>query len=577
VAALAISLAGAAAAQAAPGDLDSSFGQAGVATIDLHHSAFGNALVVQPDGKIVVAGTAISPSAQTDDVVTARFTQQGAPDPSYGDHGASQPDFGSNETGYAAALQPDGKILVAGDSDADRETARMLVTRFNANGTLDTSFGQGKGWASPDQGSDYPDMFGRAIALRPTGAILLGGYTYAPSGEPVIDQLTNPAGTFDRSFGGGGAVQPNVQGTLAGIAVAKDGTVEGVGAQGPTTGADFQISNTTGNSFTSFSSIAQNLGGTDDATAVAVQPDGKFVVAGYTNVLGSYDYAVVRYTSNQVLDTSFGTGGTEIVDLGGNDLATSVVLQPNGKIVVAGTTSSGPNAQIGVIRLLPNGQPDTGFGQNGVSLVGVSGSTLQGNGVGLEPDGDIVVGGVIHPAGGSVHNLVVVRLQGDASGNPSSGSGGAGSGGGSGPSPGAPGTSGLPTLSGLTASKTHFHEGKSLPKLNPKGHPSGLVFSVSLSAAAKVTLEFLKPAPGRFAHGHCSSPNKSNKGARHCTRHIDVGSLSLQANAGPDTVAFDGRLSPSKKLKPGVYTLAITASDANGSSTASKLQITVLP
>jgi uncharacterized delta-60 repeat protein len=566
----------AAAAQAAPGDLDTSFGQAGVATMDLHHNAFGNALVVQPDGKVVVAGTAISPSGQTSDVVTARFTQQGAPDTSYGDSGASQPDFGHNETGYAAALQSDGKILVAGDIDQDRGMSRMLVTRFLSNGRLDTSFGQGTGWASPLDGSDFPDIFGRAIALYPNGNIVVGGYIdYGPD-SPII-----ATGTPDGSFAAAGEVDPDgADGTMAGVAVAKDNSVEGAGVQvNPGAAGDFQISRVTGNSFTL---IAQNLGGEDDATAVALQPDGKLVVAGYTNVQGSYDFAVARYTSNQVLDTSFGTGGTEIVDLGGSDLAKAVVVQSDGKIVVAGTTTSGSVTQIGVVTLLPSGQPDTGFGHNGVSLIGAGTATLEGNAVGLEPSGDIVVGGTIKPAGGTQHNLVVVRLHGDVSGNTGGGTGGGsagggGTGGGSGPSSGGPSTSGLPTLSGLTASKTQIHEGRSLPKLNPTGHPSGLVLSVSLSEAAKITLEFLKPAPGRFAHGHCSGPNKSNKGARHCTRHIAVGSVSFQAKAGLNTVAFNGRLSPSKKLKPGAYTLAITASAANGTSTASKLAITILP
>jgi hypothetical protein len=184
---------------------------------------------------------------------------------------------------------------------------------------------------------------------------------------------------------------------------------------------------------------------------------------------------------------------------------------------------------------------------------------------------------VIEPAGQTQHDLVVVRLQGDASGNTTSGGTSGGTGGGSGPGSGGPSAQGLPTLSGLTASKTHFHEGKSLPKLNPTGHPSGLVVSVSLSEAAKVTLEFLKAAPGRFAHGRCSAPDKSNRRARRCTRQIAAGNVSFQANPGLNTVAFGGRLSPSNKLKPGAYTLAVTASAAGGTSTVSKIAITILP
>jgi uncharacterized delta-60 repeat protein len=574
VAALAGLLAGAAAAQAAPGDLDTSFGQAGIATIVLPHNAFAQALVVQPDGKTVVAGNAISASGQTTDVVTARFTQAGAPDTAYGiaGNGVAQPDFGANETGYAAALQPDGKILVAGDSDEDRGMTRPLVTRFNANGTLDTSFGGGAGWSSPLAGSDFPDIFGRAIALKPDGTIVVGGYVdYSPN-APIIEAISS-TGTDEAE-----RLQDDYTkaGTLAGMAVAEDGSVETVGetqaSTAPPAGVtgNFEISNVTENGF---GSISQDLGGTDVATAVAVQPDGKFVVAGATNVGGTYNFAVSRYNTNQTLDTSFGNGGTESVDLGGSDTATSLVVQPNGKIVVAGTSMTGSHDQIGVVRLLSNGQPDTGFGKNGVVLVGTAGADLEGNAVGLEPDGDIVIAGVLHPNGGTVHNMLVVRLQGDAGVSPSGG----GAGGGSGPGSGAPSTPGLPTLSGLTSSKKQFHEGRSLPKLNPTGHPSGLVLSVSLSEAAKVTLQFLKPAPGRLANGHCSAPNKSNKSARHCTRHIAVGSVSFQANAGLNTVAFSGRLTPSKKLKPGAYTVAVTASAANGTSTVSKLAITILP
>lgn len=579
--ALAIALAAAPEAQAAPGDLDTSFGQAGMATIVLPHNAFGNAMIVQPDGSIVVAGTAVSANGQTSDVVSARFTPQGAPDTSYGvaGTGASQADFGANETGYAAALQTDGKIVVAGDRDADRGMERVLVTRFNANGTLDTSFGQGKGWVSPYDGSDFPDMFGRAIAVRAGGQIVVGGYIdYSPD-VPVIEQLTTD-GQLDGSFAPDGTVmspgegaQPGFE-TLAGIALAADGSIEAVGETSASASSplgvagNFAISNITGNSF---GSISQDLGGTDVATAVAVQPDGKFIVAGYTDVSGTDNFAVTRYTSNQVLDTSFGNGGTETVDLGGNDFARAVAIQPNGKIVVAGTTQSGSATRIGVIRLLPTGQPDTAFGRNGVSVIAV-GTAAEAYAVGLQSNGDIVVAGTINPAG-STQNLLVVRLDGD----PTSNAGGGSNGGGSNPSPGGPSAPGLPTLSGLTAAKTRFHEGKALPKLNPAGNPGGLVLAVSLSEAAKITLRFLAPAPGRVVKGHCSAPSKRNKGARRCTRHTLAGFLSFQANAGPNKVAFDGRISRTKKLKPGTYTVAITASAANGNSAASKLAITILP
>lgn len=573
--ALGLSLAGA--AGAAPGDLDTSFGQAGVATIVLPHNAFGRALVVQPDGKIVVAGTAVSASGQTSDVVTARFTQQGAPDTSYGvaGTGVAQPDFGSNETGYAAALQPDGKIVVAGDTDADQGTERPLVTRFTVNGTLDTSFGSGAGWTSPLRGSDFADVFGRAIAVAPNGTIAVGENIGDVPSDFMIEDIS-PTGTDIAE-----AVSTAL-GALGGITVTKDGSVEAVGETAasvtpPAAGGNFQISKVTG---FDVSSIAQDLGGTDIATAVATQPDGKLVVAGYTNVSGTDDFAVTRYTGNQVLDTSFGNNGTETVDLGGNDIATSLVIQPDGKIVVAGTTTSGSTIQIGVARLLPNGQPDTGFGHNGVALVGAPAAALEGNAVGLEPDGAIVVGGTIHPNGGTAHNLVIVRLQGDSTPGTGSGTTGSvtttsGNAGGSTTTPGKLSTPGPPTLSGVTASSKQLHEDNSLPKLNPTGHPRGLLVSLSLNESATLRLQFLASAQGRLAHGQCVVPNKNNTRARHCTRQIDAGIVALSANPGPNTIAFSGRLSPTKKLPPGAYTIEITASAAGKTSAASKITITI--
>jgi hypothetical protein len=106
---------------------------------------------------------------------------------------------------------------------------------------------------------------------------------------------------------------------------------------------------------------------------------------------------------------------------------------------------------------------------------------------------------------------------------------------------------------------------------------AGTATSASGQTSDVLTARFTQQGAPDTAHGHCSAPQKSNKGARHCTRHLGVGSVSFQANAGLDKVVFDGRLSPSKKLKPGAYTLAITASAAAATSGASKLPITVLP
>jgi len=570
VAAAGLLWAGAGTAQAAPGDLDTTFGQGGMATIDLHHNAFANALAVAPDGGVIVAGTAISVSGATTDVVTARFTQQGAPDPSYGQGGAFQHDFGADETGSGVALQPDGKIVVAGDSTTSGGS-QLLVTRFAGNGTLDTTFAGGTGEAELS-GTPPVSLFGRAMALQPNGQIVVGGY-WAENGDyGALAARFNATGTPDTSFSGGSAADlqsnPGVDETLAGVGVAKDGTVYGAGEWFSSVGGP-------GNLLTYFRQSGSegagddDLGGDDKASALVVAPDGKILVAGYTNVNGNYDFVIERYATITHLDTSFGNGGKEIIDLGGNDTATSIALQPDGKIVVAGNSASASVSQIAVVRLLANGQSDQSFGRNGVSLIGLGAAKVQANAVGLEPNGDIVVGGVITPAGGSQKNLLVVRLHGDATGNTSgggSGSGGSSGGGGSGGSGGST-TSAGPTLSGVSLSEATIRRADFLPKLNPTGRAKGTVISATVSSAAQLTLTFTQPAPGRMANGHCTAPSKHNHRGKHCTRHLNKGSVTFQAPAGANRISFGGRLSATKKLKPGTYAVTITAT-ANGATGA---------
>ncbi|HEX4035784.1 MAG TPA: hypothetical protein VHX66_15170 [Solirubrobacteraceae bacterium] len=569
-------MASAGVARAAPGDLDSSFGKSGIATLDLHHNAFGNALVVQPDGKVIVVGTAISTSGATTDVVAARFTTQGVPDSSYGQgSGAVQPDPGQNETAYGAALQPDGKLVVAGDSSDSSGKTLLLVARFNGDGSADTNFGsQGTGFARPFfQLNDSFQTFGRAVALQPNGQIVVVGYaTGGGDIHPLVARINNPGGTPDTAFAADGEITAAAhEDQLLGVAVTSNTKIDAVGEHQDAVGSsgDFFAEGGSGEAISPQPPL--DLGGYDAATAVAAQPDGKLLVAGYTNTNGTYDYVVARLNADDSLDTSFGTGGKTIIDLGGSDYAKAIALQSDGKIVVAGTTTSGSTSQIGVVRLMANGQLDSAFGHNGVSLVSSGAGQLEGNAVGLEPNGDIVVGGVIVPAGGTQRNLLVVRLHGDASSSTGASNSGGGAGGGG-------SNTGAPTplaLSNLAVSKSTFREAGFLPKLNPATRTKGTLISLSLSASAPLTLIFSQAAPGRISQGHCSAPSKNNRHGARCTRHLVRGSLSLQAVAGANKIAFGGRLTRHKKLAAGTYTLMITAGATGATSATTTVKITI--
>jgi uncharacterized delta-60 repeat protein len=460
--AVCLSLGGASVAWAGAGALDTSYGAGGAAIADFgtikagsaNDNAGGNALVVQPDGKVIVVGTGIDQFGQTSDIVAARFTTGGALDTTFGGTGRYQVDFGLNETGYGVALQPDGKLLVGGDSTGGTHT-NVLVARIDPDGTTDTTFAT-QGAATPNLTAS---VFGRAIALQPNGKILIAGYT--PNTQYTYDtivRINNPQGTADTTYEEQGVYLEDrfpASSEAAAMALGADGSIFTAGSAfsaspGPT---DFAQADYGPTGF----AHAYDLGGNDAGTAIALQPDGKSLIAGYTDVLGTFDFVVERFSPANV-DTSFGEGGRRIVDLGGSDVAHGVVVQPDGKIIVAGTTTTSGatgTSKIAVVRLLPTGDFDSTFGTNGISVISIPGAKLQGNAVGLQSNGDIVVGGTITPAGSTRKQLLAIRLHGDATGatTPAGGTGGGGAGGtgGTGGTGGAGGTGGTGSGSNATA------------------------------------------------------------------------------------------------------------------------------
>jgi uncharacterized delta-60 repeat protein len=424
-------------AQAAPGDLDTSYGLGtGASRPDFGADEFGNAVAVQPDGKIVVAGSSENVPFTSESILVARFLNpQGTLDLSYGSGtGESTPSLGSYETGAAMALQPDGKIVVAGTDQAgngDMFAARLL----NPQGTLDPSYGLGTGGSRPDFGGAEA---GAAVALQPDGKIVVAGNGTDPGGQQrlLVARFLNPQGTLDTSYGlGTGGSRPNAfPGIQSGSAVAvqPDGKILVAG----TTflpAPDFIVArflNPQGTSDPSFGSAnggaTVDFGGSDFGHAMVVQPDGKILLAGNTDVNGTADFAVARLLSDGSPDNSFGQGGKAIFDLGGSDHANAMALQPDGKIIVAGDRLIGSSDDIAVVRLQPNGTLDSTFGQAGTSIIDL-GRNEVANSVALQSDGKIILAGTSTSSAGS--DMLVVRLLGDPVASGGTGGGGTGGGG----------------------------------------------------------------------------------------------------------------------------------------------------
>ena len=169
--------------------------------------------------------------------------------------------------------------------------------------------------------------------------------------------------------------------------------------------------------FSSDGKVLTDIAGssTDIGRAVAVQSDGKIVVAGYALVGASYDFVVVRYNTDGSLDTGFDSDGRATIDVNSShELGYGVAIQSDGKIVVVGASGyGGVNPDFGVVRLDTDGSLDTSFSGDGKVSLGVGSGTDYAFALDVASDGDIVVVGYGH--NGSDWDVAVIRL--DSSGN----------------------------------------------------------------------------------------------------------------------------------------------------------------
>ncbi len=420
-----LGIGGGAGVLAQPGTLDPSFGVGGYVTTDFgfHELDESETILVQPDGKILVGGAAFAgPSTSIGDFALARYNPDGTLDASFGVGGLVTTDLGSfGEQILDLALQPDGKIVAGGWFDPPEigDIFDFALARYLPDGTLDVSFG-GSGFVIMDISADEIMV---SVLVQPDGKIVGFGWGANPGGEDLILTRYHQNGTLDPTFGTGGIVKTNISGMgdLAGGAVLQpDGKIVAVGSTFNGGGRDWALVryNPDGSLDPSFGAAGiatTNLGGRSDFSfAVALQPDGKFVVVGRTDVGATDDIAVARYNPNGTLDSSFGTGGVVVSDLGSDDEAYAVALQPDGKIVVAGDTGLFRSNDAVVARYLPDGTPDATFGTNGV-VISDLGSTTGDSAldVALQRDGKIVTTNHATPTSDFDLDFAVARYNGD--------------------------------------------------------------------------------------------------------------------------------------------------------------------
>jgi uncharacterized delta-60 repeat protein len=337
--------------RAAAGLLDPRFGQGGIVLTDFSGNGdYGFAAKVQPDGKVIVAGqSGVYPLFHS---ALARYNTDGSLDQAFGIGGKVIAALDPRGDGLSAvAIQPDGKIVAAGAVIHDNFTIAFLVARFNADGGLDEAFGE-NGSVITTFGD--PTAQGNDVVLQADGKIVVVG----TSGAGAYSELNDFAvvrydsdGSLDDGFGNGGKLKTHFPGQF-----------------------------NTGSS----------------ANAALIQTDGRLVVAGtYKNERTPHEFALARYNADGSLDPTFGEGGRVTTRAGlGDAVGFAVALQREERIVLAGYSYSSQEQDFALACYRPDGTLETRFGSGGLVATDFAGEEDIAYALVVQEDGKLVVGGL---------------------------------------------------------------------------------------------------------------------------------------------------------------------------------------
>lgn len=352
----------------------------------------GRALAVQAGGKILVAGSAKNAGFGSDFTLT-RFLPDGSIDSAFGGGGTVwQSIQAGDDAANAMVLQSDGKILVAGRTHSGNmaDPQLLAIVRFNANGSIDGTFGT-SGISVTAGGQDILDL-----AVQPDGKILaavsdgnFAVYRYLSDGT-----LDATFGTNGRAT----AIPPSSAGSLGrALALQSDGKIVVVGSRtfginSYLTACRLLADGTLDATFGSSGFVDAGSGGWDFwGNDVLIQPDGKIVIGATDSANGPSQAVLLRYHPDGAPDATFDGDGKLVLDIpGANETAVRIDLQPDGKIIMVGICSPSVSDHL-IVRVNPDGSLDGGFGTGGMTIIDQAFSYEVVHALAVQPDGSILV------------------------------------------------------------------------------------------------------------------------------------------------------------------------------------------
>ena len=362
------------------GQLDPSFGNGGKVTTDFSGSSDSSySITTDQAGNILLGGDANSGITNTNfDFALARYTSNGQLDPSFGIGGKITTDFsGRSDRGYSITIDEAGNILLGGEAgnnlnDSISRDLDFALARYTSDGQLDPSFGIG-GKVTTDFSGGSSDR-GRSITTDAAGNILIGGYTRSiiTDADFALVRYTSD-GQLDPSFGNGGKVTTNFNGN-----------------------------------------------NDDLGQSIIIDTAGNILIGGHAGNGSNNDFAIARYTSNGQLDTSFGNGGKVTTSFSESlfESGKSLTLDVAGNILVVGTAqNSGTFDDFALVRYTSNGQLDTSFGNGGKVTADISGSLDLGNSITTDAAGNIFVAGYALSNDNAGNDFAIAKFDGSYSKN----------------------------------------------------------------------------------------------------------------------------------------------------------------